>query len=249
VQITGLKRRIKVLGVPVDEISAENSLKLVDELLKGSERNQIVLLRIRDLLRARHDLEFHRMLKEAALILPVSKGIVAGASFLRAGKLIRFRPFEFLIRVLTLIEERNKTVYLIGGRKDTIEQAERNLKASFPGMRIVGRFSGFLNRDQEKNVILVIKKSSPSLLICGSGLPGKTKWIVRHKRDFNPGIYIWADNCFEIFAGKERQPPRGLYNIGLESLHEIKKKPWIILRIFPYIYFLLLLIIYRVFKL
>ncbi len=243
-----LKKRIQILGVPVDDVTLDNALKLIEMYTKTNERHQIVLLNTRGLLRARHDVEYARMLKEASLILPTSKGIIKGASFLGAGKLTRYRSFEFLIRTLSLLERLNKTVYLIGARKEDIEQSERNLKASFPELRIVGRFSGYFNREQEQDIILVIKKSSPTILIAGTGLPGGEKWILRHKKEFNPGIFLWADNCFEIFSGREKQPSRLLFSLGLENISRIKKKPWLIFRIFPFLYYLLLLLVYKVFN-
>ncbi len=243
-----IKHRKQLLGVPVDEITLESALKLIEQFSKDAERHQIVLLTTMGLLKARRDIEYARMLKEASLILPISKGLITGASFLKIGHLSRFRPFEFLIRTLSLLEQLNKTVYLIGAKKEDVEQSERNLRASFPSLRIVGRFSGYFSKEQEKNIILVIKKSSPTLLIVGTGLPGREKWILRHKKEFNPGIYLWADNCFEIFSGKDKQPSKLMFSMGLERLTQFKKKPWIVLNIFPFIYYLILLSIHKIFK-
>ncbi len=241
--------RKKVLGVPVDEVTLDSALKLLELYTQDNEKHQISLISVREILIARHDLEYNRMLKESSLVLPTAKGITVAARFLKAGSLTRVRPFAFLIRMLTLIERTNKTVYLLGAKKEDVEQAERNLKASFPDLRIVGRFSGFFTKEQERNILLAIRKASPSLLICGTGLGGREKWILRHKKDFNPGIYIWADNCFEIFSGKEKQPSKTLFALGLEQLTRLKKHPLKVFRIIPYLFFLLLLLIYRVFKL
>ena len=241
--------RKKVLGVPVDAVDLNSVLKLIELYTQDNEKHQISLISVRDILRARRDLEYARMLKESSLVLPTARGVISAARFLKAGKLTRFRPFEFLIRILTLIERTNKTAYLLGAKKEDVEQAEKNLKASFPDLRIVGRFSGYFTKEQEKNIILAIRKASPSLLICGTGLRGREKWILRHKKDLNPGIYIWADNCFEIFSGKDKQPSKALFNIGLEKLIHLKKHPLMIFRVIPYLYFIFLLFIYRIFKL
>lgn len=245
---TKSKRR-KVLSIPVDEINLDSALKLIELYTQDNEKHQISLIAVKDILRARRDLEYARMLKESSLVLPTARGVIKAASFLKSGNLTRFRPFEFLIRILTLIERTNKTVYLLGAKKEDVEQAEKNLKASFPDLRIVGRFSGFFTKEQEKNIILAVRKASPSLLICGTGLRGREKWILRHKKDLNPGVYIWADNCFEIFSGKDKQPSKALFKLGLEQLINVKKHPLMVFRIIPYLYFTFLLLIYRIFKL
>jgi exopolysaccharide biosynthesis WecB/TagA/CpsF family protein len=94
-----------------------------------------------------------------------------------------------VIRLLSLAERFNRTVYLLGGRKDAVEKAERNLRDSFRGLRLVGRHAGYFPKSQEKNVLLAIKKATPTFLLVGSGLPGRD---------------LWVDDCFELFSGKKK---------------------------------------------
>ena len=74
----------------------------------------------------------------------------------------------------------------------------------------------------------------------------RDKWIARNRKHFKPGIYIWVGNCFEIFAGKERNVSRRTFYLGLESIPEMIRKPWQVFRLFPYLYFKLLVLIYRI---
>jgi N-acetylglucosaminyldiphosphoundecaprenol N-acetyl-beta-D-mannosaminyltransferase len=204
---------------------------------------------VRGLLRARHDAEYARCLREAALVLPVSVGIVSGARFLDAGRLSLFSPYQFVIQVLSLIERIKGTVYLLGSRKETLEVAEENVRGSFHGVRVVGRFYGYFPKSIENNIVTAIKKSSPNLLLAGKGVPGKDRWVLRHKKDFNPGVSMWVGNCFEIFAGAERRTSRRLHAAGLGALSGIWRRPWRFIAIFPYLYYLFLLLVYRIFRL
>jgi UDP-N-acetyl-D-mannosaminuronic acid transferase (WecB/TagA/CpsF family) len=68
----------------------------------------------------------------------------------------------------------------------------------------VGRFSGYFAKPAEKQVLTAIKKASPSFLMVGSGLPGRDLWILRKKRELNPGVSIWVGDCFEVFSGKRQ---------------------------------------------
>jgi N-acetylglucosaminyldiphosphoundecaprenol N-acetyl-beta-D-mannosaminyltransferase len=242
-------RRIKVLDVPVDVVDPDLAGKAIEELLGNGQPNQIVFLSLRGLLRARHDAERMRCLREAALVLPTSLAIVRGARFLGTGRLSLFNPFEFIIRILSVIEKCKGSVYLLGTRKSLLETAELNLLGSFHGIRVVGRFYGFFPRAMEADIVTAIKKSSPSLLLVGTGVPGKERWLLRHKKDFNPGISLWADNCFEVFAGTEKQVSRRLHSMGLGILSGIGRKPWRLALIFPYIWYLFLLLGYKIFRL
>lgn len=245
----GQVKRIKVLDVPVDCVSPEDTGKLVAELLDNGQHNQVVLLTLRGLLRARRDPELMRCLRDAALVLPVSLPVVQGARFLGTGAPGLFNPFEHVIRTLTAIEKAKGSVYLLGARKEVLEVAEKNLLGSFHGIRVVGRFYGFYPRHVEGDIVTAIKKSSPSLVLVGAGVPGKDKWIQKYRKGLNPGISLWAGNCLEVFAGREKRVSKKLHAAGLGVLSGIGRRPWRLAAVFPYLYFLILLLGYRIFKL
>jgi len=210
---TGLALRVQLLNVPVDCLDQDQALKCVEGFLLDGQRHQIVFLSLGRLLAGRINAEFRRCLREASLVLPISPSIARGARFLGKGALTVYSPFTFVIRMLSLAERLNRTVYLLGGRKQELEKAERNLRDSFRNLRLVGRHSGFYPRSLERNVLLAIKKATPSFLLAASGLPGNDLWILRRKKELTPGIYLWVDDCFEVFAGKKAASRQGRANL------------------------------------
>jgi N-acetylglucosaminyldiphosphoundecaprenol N-acetyl-beta-D-mannosaminyltransferase len=244
--LDGRINRIKFLGMPVDAAEQEAVYDAIEQMLLDGQRHRIVLLTVQKLLRAKFDLELNRCIRQAALILPVSKGIIRGARFQRKPQLQRYNPFEFVIRLLALAERLEKSIYLLGAKKEELEQAEKNLKISFPNLKVVGRYSGYFDKSMEQNIILAIRKSSPAFLLVGKGIAHRDKWIARNQDGIHPGIYLSADNCFEIFAGTERNIPKKLFRLGLEYLNDIFQKPWKVFAVFPYLYFKMLVLVYKI---
>ena len=226
-------KRIRLLDVPVDSINQDYALKVVERFLIDQQQHQIVFLDRRKLFKARRNAEFRRCLRDASLILPISKSVVRGARFLRKSNLSLYDPFAFVIRLLAVVERLSKTVYLLGARKEDLERAERNLRDSFPGLRLVGRFSGYFPKEIRKNVLLGVKKASPSLLIVGHGLEGQDLWILRHKTELNPGIYLWAGDSFDRFSGKKSRSGFAFWKIFL---------------VFPVLYYWIILVFSKVFQ-
>jgi N-acetylglucosaminyldiphosphoundecaprenol N-acetyl-beta-D-mannosaminyltransferase len=239
-------RRISFLKVPVDALDLDQTLKTVESFLQDAQGHQVVLLTAQKLLKSRRDLEYLRCLRKSDLVLPVSKSIIRGARFQKKRSLHRYNPFEFVIRLLTLAERLDQSIYLLGSKKEDLEQAEKNLKVSFPDLKVVGRYSGFFDKKMEKNIVLAIRKASPGFLLVGRGVPDQDKWIDRNRQHFNPGVYIWVDNCFDIFSGKERNVSKQAFNMGMEGIVDLPRRPWKIFRIFPFLYFKLLVVIYRI---
>ena len=210
---TSLAMRIQLLNVPVDSLDQDQALKRVESFLLDGGRHQIVFLNRERLLAARGHNEYRRCLREASLILPVSPAIVRGAKFLRKGELTCFSTFTFVIRLLSLAERFNRTVYLLGGRKEEVEKAERNLRDSYRGLRLVGRHAGFYPKSQEKNVLMAIRKAAPTFLLVAGGMPGRDLWVLRRKKELTSGIYLWVDDCFELFSGRKKSNRSGSGNL------------------------------------
>lgn len=242
-------KRIKVLDVPVDSFDPDMADAVITRLLESGEHNQVVFLTLRGLLWARRDPEYMRCLRDAALVLPVSLAIVQGARFLGTGSLRLINTFAQTIRILSIIEKAGGSVYLLGARKAVLEVAEENLRGSFHGIRVVGRFYGYFPKSVEGDIVTAIKKSAPSMVLVGSGVPGKDKWILKHRKELNPGISLWGGSCFEIFAGREKQVSKKLHAAGLGVLSGVIRRPWRLGVVFPYLYYLVLLLGYKVFNL
>ncbi|MBR7065054.1 MAG: WecB/TagA/CpsF family glycosyltransferase, partial [Treponema sp.] len=139
-------QRIHVVGVPVDICRLENIEQEILELLLKPGTKQIIFLSIWDLLKARRNAEFAECVGNADLILPISKSIIRGAKFLKKSIPVRYNPFSAVIEVLTVLDQHYKSFYLFGARKQTLQKAESNVKATFPNLHIVGRFPGYCSK-------------------------------------------------------------------------------------------------------
>jgi len=221
---------------------------LLYELLETGESHHIVLLSLWDLLRARKNIEYRSYVEKAALVIPISKSIVGGIRFLTGKTVPRVMPFEFFIKTLAALEERGKSVYLLGAQSKSLKIAERNMKHTFPKLRVVGRCTGDFKRAEETTILTAIRKAGPSLLLVAKGVPGDERWLARNKGNFGPGIQIWCSDLFDVFAKRKHRPGKKTFERGLEWVGYTLHNPLRIFRIFPYLYYKILLLFYKLFR-
>ena len=86
-------RRISVLGVPISVFTIHDIDEVLSVLLAGGEGRQIVFLSIWDLLKARRNRRYARMVREAALVVPTSRFIRGAAKFLSKAEPSAYQPF------------------------------------------------------------------------------------------------------------------------------------------------------------
>jgi N-acetylglucosaminyldiphosphoundecaprenol N-acetyl-beta-D-mannosaminyltransferase len=243
----GSVKRISLLKVPIDILPPGDEFEeTIKSIFSDDKNHQIVLLSLWDLMRARRNPEFRTMVAGARLVIPISASIIKAARFLKKPLPVRYMPFDFAVKTMNVLERWNKTVYLLGGTARILQRAEKNLKATFPGVRIVGRYSGWFRKGSEPKIIEAIRKASPTLLLAGKGVPGGERWIPRSMKYFNSGIFMWCSDLLDVFAEKKRRPARDIFEQGMEWLPHLFSHPWKIYRILPFMYFKLLLLLYRI---
>ncbi|GHV84807.1 UDP-N-acetyl-D-mannosamine transferase [Spirochaetia bacterium] len=241
--------RITLLKTPLDIVDPEQLEDTVYRLLKEDKGQDVILLSLLDLLRARSNYEYRPFVQRATMVIPISKSLVKGARFLKKKKVYRYMPFDFVITLLSILEKRELSVYLLGGRMRSLKRAEKNLRQTFPRLRIVGRYVGNFKHQEEATILQAIRKAAPSLLLVGKGIKGGERWIARNGGSLNKGLRLWCSDLFEVFAERKRRPSRKVFERGFEWIGFCFHKPWRIFRIFPFFYYKFLILMYKLFNL
>jgi len=242
------RQRVNLLDVNVDIVTPDQIDSIVYDLLKEQKEHNIVLLSLWDLLKARRNNEYRTYIRKASLVIPISKSIISGIKFLTGKKAVRYMPFDFIISLLTILENREFSCYLLGCKTKVLLKTEKNIRQTFPRLRIVGRFPGSFKKHEEATIIKAIRKASPSLLLAGKGIRGKERWITRNNKSLGNGLRLWCSDIFEVFAEKKKHPSRAIFDHGLEWIGYCIHRPFKFLRIVSYFRYKFLLLFYKIFK-
>jgi len=113
-----------------------------------------------------------------------------------------YPPLKTLSVVLSALEQRNGSVFLIGGKAPTLQAAERNVRSTFPGLRLVGRAPGDYRDEDEAGIMSALQKSTPDIIIAGSLLEEGELWVPRHMRYTRSGIFFYSNPIIEVLSGR-----------------------------------------------
>lgn len=243
-----MSERITVIGVPVDIVRPEELEAEVQEILAKPGTKQIIFLSIWSLLKARGKNDFAEAVKNADLILPISKSIIKGDRFLKKNVPVRYNPFDAVIQILTILENHYKSVFLLGSNKKTLQKAIRNVNDTFPNLQVVGRYVGYYPKSMEDNIIQAIFKSQASLVLLSEGIKEKDCWAYRRRNRFSSSIFIYYKDVFGIFSERIKRVDPKIFDKGREIWTEIGHNPFKIFLIFPYMWYKTVLLWYRLFK-
>ncbi len=240
--------RIDVAGVPVDILRPENLDQEILEILSKPGTKQIVFLNVWNLLKARGKNDYAECVRNADLVIPISKSILKGAKFLKRDIPVRYNPFDTVINILSVLEGHFKSVYLLGGTRKTLLQAESNLKATYPELHIVGRCVGYFSKNAEPDVIQAIYKAQPSLVLVSEGIKEKDLWSFHRKNQFASSIFLYYRDAFGIFSSRIQRVNPKTFEKGHEMMVELGHNPFKIFLIFPFLWYNLVLLWYKIRK-
>ncbi len=240
--------RVNVLGVGVDVLEPQDIESVVMGFLDKGKPCQIVFITIWDLLRARGKSDYARCVRDADLVIPVSKSIVSGAKFLKRRVPVRYNPFDATISIMSVLESHYRSAYFLGGKKKTLMIAERNVRTTFKGLQIVGRCSGYYKKSIESDIEQAIYKASPSIVLMSEGIRERDCWFYSRRNKFKKGIFMYYHDALGIFSDRIKPIKEKTFRRGHEIYHEVIRNPLKFFLIFPYILYKLRLVYWRLRK-
>lgn len=241
-------QRINLLGVPVDICNPENLENEILEIIAKPGTKQIIFLSVWDLLKARRKNDFAECVKNASLVIPISKSILRAARFLKKPIPVRYNPFTAVIQILSIIENHYKSLYLLGSHNKTLFKAEKNLHDTFPNIKIVGRCVGYYPKNMEDNIVEAIFKAQPTLVLISDGIKEKNCWAYRRRNRFSSSIFIYYKDAFGIFSERIKRINEKTFDKGHEIFVDILHNPFKIFLIFPFLCFIITSVWYKLFK-
>lgn len=110
------------------------------------------------------------------------------------------------------------SIYLYGGKPETLRRLQQRLGELAPGLQIAGAESPPfrpLSEDEHAAVNQRINDSGAGLVFIGLGCPKQELFAAQH-RDAIRGVQLCVGAAFDFHAGTVRMAPRWMQNAGLE---------------------------------
>lgn len=139
---------------------------------------------------------------------------------------------DLMLQAAKRASEKRYRFYLYGGRKGAPEKMEAYLKARYPAVNIVGRYSPpfrSLSDEEDVEICRMINDTNPDFLWIGLGSPKQDVWIANHRNKIKGAIIIASGATFDFFSGDIKRAPEWMRFIGLEWLHRLctdSKRLW-----------------------
>jgi len=210
-------------GIKIDNITLEEVIEKVKELIKKGKTSYIVTPNAAHIVLLQKDKEFRKVYENAELVLCDGQPIIWISKIFGEPLKERITGVDLLFSLLQLSSKEKYGVYLLGAKEGIIKRTVENLQKKFPELRIVGYHNGYFIDDEK--MIKEINERSPDILFIGMGFPKQEKWIFKYIKNLDIKIAVCIGGVFDIVAGKTKRAPVWMQKIGMEWFFRLIQEP------------------------
>ncbi|MEK7577960.1 MAG: WecB/TagA/CpsF family glycosyltransferase [Patescibacteria group bacterium] len=210
-----------LLGINITLSSRETILEYIKKFLIEATKKPrkpfiIVTPNSEQIVFARHDTEFKRILNQADVAIP------DGFPVARLLNILRIPGVEFMEDLVAMAAKEGYRIGLIGGRADLAIKALACLQKKYQ------RLEGWAIEPESFNLTDVIRKiqvTDVKIVFVGLGAPKQEFYIDTISKQC-PIVLMSVGGSFDIIAGKIQRAPMFIRSIGFEWAWRLVKEPW-----------------------
>lgn len=201
--------RTSFWGVPISVLTKSDLEAAFSQVLNQEEESgQIYFLSFKQFCKALFSPKYKKLLTDGLMILPTSFRLKYLLRAARSVSLEVHNEFYFSLTLMHYLEEKEKSIFLLGG-VGNLKIVENHVKASFPNLKIRGKFPGSLKHGLEESLLETVRKVDPTLLILSQKVRRPLSWYADHKNTvpLRHRLVFYSKNLFPIFAGSRKKRP------------------------------------------
>jgi len=220
---------ITLLGVRIHDIPLNSLLTLLSQLITSQHKVVLTYVNIHAINLAYKNLRFRDCLNKADIAFCDGFGVKWAGRILGLKIEHRYTPPDWIPLLVEVCQQRNFSVFLLGGRPGIAEKTSIQLKNRFPNLRVVGFHDGYFNKTpgsiENEKVIQSINSVKPDILIVGFGMPLQEFWLEENWPGLQAVVALPVGAALDYISGETYRGPGWMTNHGLEWLARLIIEP------------------------
>mgnify|MGYP006279809715 CR=1 FL=1 len=220
--------RQNVLGVRVSPINLEEAVHAIQKWVEDGSQERVCVVPAHTVMDALEKPRLREVINQSGMVTPDGMSIVWALRLFGREKAGRVYGPDLMLSCCRHGAPRGWKHFLYGSTQEVLDDLEINLKATIPGLRIVGRHAPPFQEQVQQEFPAVIEKinrAEPDLLWVGLGSPKQEFWMDKHRSLVGASVMIGVGAAFDFLSGNKPQAPRWIQRSGLEWLYRFSQEP------------------------
>ncbi|WP_157456734.1 WecB/TagA/CpsF family glycosyltransferase [Carnobacterium maltaromaticum] len=218
-------KRIQLLGSQLDSLTMNETLEVIDTLIKNRIPIQHVVINASKINLMGKNEWLKTIINDCPLINADGQSIVWAGRFLGYKIPERVAGIDLFDKLVEKAAGDGLRVYYFGGEETVVRKVIQVHQELYPQLKIAGFRNGYFKESESSVIAQEISASKADILFVAFSSPKKEFWIHKYKEQMNIPFSMGVGGSFDVIAGKTKRAPRWMQKLGLEWFYRFIQEP------------------------
>lgn len=219
-----MSKRVTILGVPIDAVTMAEAVEMLQSFVESGTAHHVMTPNPEMIVEATKNPTFLMLLQNTSLNIPDGAGLLLAARILGECLPERVTGTDLVSSLVAL--PAMQPVFFLGAGKGVAERAATVLSFRYPALQIAGTFAGTPKKEDEENIVQMIRASGARTLLVAYGAPVQDFWIARVRHQLpDVRVAMGIGGAFDFIAGVRTRAPQWMQRFHLEWAWRFLQEP------------------------
>lgn len=217
--------RYQILNTYVNAISMDETIDLVEDIIKGRVPTQHVVINASKVNLMEKDKGLQKIVNQCPLINADGASIVWAAKKLGIPLNERVTGIDLFLKLIELANEKHYKIYLFGAKEEVVVKVKQIFEEKYPNLIIAGYRNGYFKENDEEEIVRNMSESCADMMFVAFSSPKKEYWVNKYLQQLNIPFVMGVGGSFDVVAGITDRAPLWMQNHGLEWFYRFIQEP------------------------
>ena len=218
-------QRIELMGVPVDNLTMEETLEVINGFIQSGKPHQHVVVNVDKVVKARKDEDLRRIISRCALINVDGQPLVWASRLLGTPLKERVAGVDLFDALMRRSAEKGWRVFLLGAKEEIVTKVREVYSKRYPTLVFAGHRNGYWTEAEEPKVAEQVRDSRADLLFVAISSPKKERFLGQWQSFMRVPFAMGVGGTFDVAAGKVKRAPVIFQKAGMEWFWRFLQEP------------------------
>lgn len=217
--------RISICNIPVDCISMQESLDLIEQAIIKKQFLHHVVVNAAKIVSAQKDLKLKASISNCDLINADGQSVVWASRFLNKRLPERVTGIDLMEMLVKRASEKGFKIFLLGAKEEIVTKVVEKYTSKYGQNIIAGYRNGYFKPEEDEEVAFEIASSDADILFVAISSPRKEIFLEQYKHIIKTSFIMGVGGSFDVISGLINRAPLWMQRIGLEWFYRLLQEP------------------------
>jgi len=220
-----MKNRISFLGVPIDALTMQETIAIVETGIKEKRNIHHVVVNAAKIVNSQKNPVLKESIAHCDIINADGQSIVWASKYLGKALPERVAGIDLMINLVEMAHQKEYRIFLLGAKDEILNKVVSFYREKYGNYLVAGYRNGYYSKEEEAEVAKEIADSKADMLFVAITSPKKEIFLNKYKDIIKVPFIMGVGGSFDVISGKTKRAPLWMQETGLEWFYRVLQEP------------------------